>query len=142
MKPDTTMNKFFYIAGWIFIFFLVIVALIIHVKGKQILEVFPPCLFNRITGLYCPGCGGTRAVFCFFRGEIIRSFKFNPIVPYTFIIGGWFMLSHTIEIISKGRVKIGLNYRNIYLWIALAIVVVNFLIKNLYILVGGIHLLN
>ena len=24
--------------------------------------IIPPCLFHQVSGLYCPGCGGTRAV--------------------------------------------------------------------------------
>ena len=34
----------------------------------------PPCLFHRLTGLYCPGCGGTRAVRLLFTGHIWKSF--------------------------------------------------------------------
>ena len=32
-----------------------------------------PCLFHLMTGLYCPGCGGTRAVRALFRGDLAMS---------------------------------------------------------------------
>ena len=99
-------------------------------------------MFHRVTGYYCPGCGGTRAVFTFFRGDIVRAFKFHPFVPYTFILGGWFMLSQTIQRLSGDRIKIGMNFRIVYLWIALGIIALNWIIKNMFILVCGIHLLD
>lgn len=40
------------------------------------------CTFRRVMGLPCPGCGGTRAFYHLFRGEIAQSFRLNPIVLY------------------------------------------------------------
>lgn len=42
-------------------------------------HIFPPCLFNKFTGLYCPGCGGTRAVHYLLHGEIAAAFAMNPL---------------------------------------------------------------
>ncbi len=44
---------------------------------------------------------------------------YHPIVVYTAVFFGWFMLSQTIEKASRGRFAIGMHYRDIYLWIAL-----------------------
>lgn len=142
MKPEPQMNRYFYIAGWILMALFAMGAAVIHIKGKTILNYVPPCMFHRVTGYYCPGCGGTRAVFTFFRGDIVRAFKFHPFVPYIFIIGGWFMLSQTIQRLSGDRIKIGMNFRIVYLWIALGIIALNWIIKNMFILVCGIHLLD
>ncbi len=142
MKPEPQMNRYFYIAGWILMALFAIGTAVIHIKGKTILNYVPPCMFHRVTGYYCPGCGGTRAVFTFFRGDIVRAFKFHPFVPYAFILGGWFMLSQTIQRLSGNRIKIGMNFRIVYLWTALGIIALNWIIKNMFILVCGIHLLD
>lgn len=39
-----------------------------------------PCIFNKITGLYCPGCGITRMCLSLLKGEIYQAFRFNPII--------------------------------------------------------------
>lgn len=39
-----------------------------------------PCLFHRFTGLYCPGCGGTRAFLMLLRGRVFLSLVYHPIV--------------------------------------------------------------
>ena len=104
---------------------------------------FPPdgCVLHNLTGYYCPGCGGTRAIHALLHGHIVRSFFYHPIVVYTAVFFGWFMLSQTIEKASRGRLAIGMHYRDIYLWIALAIVLLNWLVKNLFLAVFGIALL-
>ncbi|MFP3156298.1 DUF2752 domain-containing protein [Lachnospiraceae bacterium ZAX-1] len=100
-----------------------------------------PCLLHFLTGYYCPGCGGTRAVKAFLEADFIASAVYHPFVMYSVIIGGGFMASHTIEKISRNKIKIGLKYRDIYLWIALAIVAVNFIVKNIALFMG-VDLLN
>ena len=55
--------------------------------------------------------------------------------------GGWFMLSQTLQRISRGRLHIGMHFRPLYMWLALAIIVVNCIVKNMLILFCGIHLL-
>lgn len=39
---------------------------------------FPPCMFNRLTGLCCLTCGATRAVDALLHGQLLRSFLLNP----------------------------------------------------------------
>ncbi len=50
-----------------------------------------PCLFNEITDLYCPGCGTTRAITAFCRGDYVKAFRYNPILlvwfPYLLCFG-------------------------------------------------------
>lgn len=36
------------------------------------------CPFNRLTGLPCPGCGSTRALFALLRGDFAAYFSYNP----------------------------------------------------------------
>lgn len=95
----------------------------------------------RIYRLLLSGCGGTRATFALLHGHLIRSFVLHPFVPYTAILGGWFMLSQTLQRISRGRLHIGMHFRPLYMWLALALIVVNCIVKNMLILFCGIHLL-
>lgn len=87
------------------------------------------CRIHKTTGLYCPGCGGTRALDALFHGHIIQSFMYHPGVLYTVLICGWFMLSWYIQKLSKDRWKIGMQFRTIYVYIGLAIVMIQWIIK-------------
>ncbi len=89
-----------------------------------------PCMFHAVTGLYCPGCGGTRAAALLLRGEIGASLWYHPIVVYSAAVYAWFMVSHTAERLMGHRWRIGMRYRNLYLWLALAITVVNVAVKD------------
>jgi hypothetical protein len=38
----------------------------------------PGCLFHRMTGLNCPGCGMTRAAYAVLHGNFGEAFRLNP----------------------------------------------------------------
>lgn len=56
-----------------------------------------PCVFNKITGLYCPGCGITRAIHSVLKFEFYRALRYNALI---FIIPPMLMSYH---LLSSGR---------------------------------------
>ncbi len=43
-------------------------------------HLLPGCPFRSLTGLDCPGCGGTRAVYALTQGDVGRAFEHNLLV--------------------------------------------------------------
>ena len=138
---DKKADDGFYLAGWGGIAAVILLMIIKKVTGFNVLHMLGPCMLHLLTGYYCPGCGGTRAVYALLRGEVWRSFCYHPFVPYVAVVGSWFMGSQTIDRLSGGRIKIGLHFREIYMWIALGIIAVNFLVKNAALLIWHVDLL-
>lgn len=50
-----------------------------------------PCLFNKITGLQCPGCGVTRMCISLLNFDFRSAFKYNPVI-FCFIPAGLYLL--------------------------------------------------
>lgn len=140
VKKTNTDEDALYIIGWILLGCLILIGGILKVWPEIYKEYLPPCLFQLLTGFYCPGCGGTRAVKSLLEGKLLKSFLLHPFVLYTAVVGGWFMISQTIERAARGKLAIGMKYRDVYLWLALALVAVNFLVKNI-LLWNGIDVL-
>lgn len=135
-REETTL----YWIGLVILVLTLTAAIIVKITGFSLPEFFPGCVFLRLTGLYCPGCGGTRAVAYLFGGHPINSFFSHPLVPYTAVFGGWYLASHTVERLSKGRFGIGMRYRDVYVYAAVVIVVINCIVKNIFLL-QGVYLL-
>lgn len=56
-------------------------------------SIFPKCIILKYTGLYCPGCGGTRATYYLAHGDLLKAFGFNqlyviflPFMAYLYIL--------------------------------------------------------
>ena len=39
----------------------------------------PPCIFYKLTGLYCPGCGSGRALRALLTADVATAFRMNPL---------------------------------------------------------------
>ena len=96
-----------------------------------------PCFFNTFFHMYCPGCGGTRALSALLHGKILLSVWYHPLVPYTAVIYLGFMITQGLHRIGVKRVQ-GWKFHIRYLWIALGIIIVNFIFKNILRLCFGI----
>ena len=138
LKTDPLLDRCFYIIGWVCLGLAGLALIAVKLGVLQMLGGIPPCALHRLTGYYCPGCGGTRAMMALFHGKILTSLYYHPVVVYTAAVGGWFMLSQTVERLSGRKIKIGLHYRDVYLWIALAIVILSCLGKNLVLAITGV----
>lgn len=86
------------------------------------------CEIRRISGLPCPGCGGTRAFYHLFRGEFLQSFRLNPIVIYGVAAYLHFMLMMFVRkhMGKKTEREITIPY---YLYGAAVVLLLQWLIK-------------
>lgn len=102
---------------------------------KYFFKVFLPnseCIFYRMLGLYCPGCGGTRAVHALLKGHFLESLRYHIAVPFTAILYVYYMGSNAIHFFFR-KIK-AMRFRELYLWMVLILVVANFLIRNVLLL--------
>lgn len=131
-KKLTTIEDCFFLLGCIFAAIALILAAIWASAGMpNLAALLPPCLFHQISGYDCPGCGGTRAVRALLRGHLLQSALYHPFVPYAAAVYLYFMATQAAERISRGKLKIGMRYQNKIVWIAVGIILGNFLLKNI-----------
>ncbi|MFR1833570.1 MAG: DUF2752 domain-containing protein [Lachnospiraceae bacterium] len=107
-----------------------------------------PCLFRLFTGLYCPGCGGTRAVQALLSGQIGKSLYYHPFVLYAAVVIGletvgylacktrWFAGKK-----DRWRETFGKRYRR-YAIGGLVVVMGNWIIKNGVLIILGIEMMS
>ncbi len=48
-----------------------------------------PCLFRKLTGWLCPGCGNSRAVLALLRLDLAGALRCNLLFPLEFLYLGW-----------------------------------------------------
>jgi hypothetical protein len=58
---------------------------------------YPVCQFHRLTGLNCPGCGATRALYALLHGNLALAARDNVLlvaaIPLAAARGGWVVLN-------------------------------------------------
>ncbi len=92
--------------------------------------IFPRCLFNSVTGYYCPGCGSQRAIHSLlhfdFAGVVSYNFLFIP----AFLLILYHYLHPLLNRIFKWELPNIFYFRNTY-WIIFGFVVVFWVLRNL-----------
>jgi hypothetical protein len=87
---------------------------------------YPVCEFHAVTGLNCPGCGGTRAVHQLLHGHVLQALRDNALVVLSLVLlaarGVWF----------AARVRPGMLFLPPKaLWVFLVIAIGFALLRNL-----------
>lgn len=109
----------------------------------QRVELLPrsSCLFHDIFRMYCPGCGGTRALFTLLQGKILQSLYCNPAV----LLGAILILYYEITIAITLKKHNGKRYYTKKLWppvLYVVIVLVFCVVRNYLLIAHGIDMLN
>ncbi|MFF5204508.1 DUF2752 domain-containing protein [Streptosporangium sp. NPDC000396] len=90
---------------------------------------YPVCPFLTLTGFYCPGCGGLRAVHALAHGDLVAALGFNPFVVVmvpvlAFLWGRWALRSW------QGRPFNGKAVHPAYVWLFLVLMIVFWIARN------------
>ena len=102
---------------------------LIAITGKFKLD----CIFKKLFGVCCPGCGLTRSLRALLRFDIISSFKYNIFGPILFIIiviGSIFLI---IDIIynKDNTIKYGYIILGKYYYIIIICLIISMIINNI-----------
>ncbi|MFF4538664.1 DUF2752 domain-containing protein [Streptomyces aureus] len=90
---------------------------------------YPVCPLFRLTGLYCPGCGGLRSAHAFAHGDLATALTDNALA-----VGGYlaFAVLWSVWVIRvlRGR-PVRLEAGRVHLWVFGALVLVFTVVRNL-----------
>lgn len=129
MKKERTIDDYIYEAIILTIGLLLILYAVYSFFGKP--DIFN-CKIYETWGIYCPGCGCTRAFLSLMHGNIIESLYYNPTVAYSFIITLMYLISRTVgKIIKKENAKYIMKYNPIYIYIGVGLLVITCIVKNI-----------
>ena len=108
--------------------------------SEQYPAFFPPCGLKSFFHLYCPGCGGTRALEHLLHLRLIESLLCNPLVLFMAVCLIYYWLKTLIELIRQhGDAYFSIHLG--FLWAFLIILVGFFFIRNFLLLQFGIDYL-
>lgn len=89
-----------------------------------------PCPFLAITGLWCPFCGGTRAIDALASGEVVMALGMNALVvllvPFVAVEWGRWTLGR-----ARGRPTSFMNYSSRVIAVAAGLAVLYAVVRNI-----------
>lgn len=89
-----------------------------------------PCVFNKLTGLECPGCGVTRMCISLLRFDLKTAFAYNPVLLCMMPVGAVLLFKGLRRYIKTGFNKITKN-ENTVMIIMIVILLVFGIIRNI-----------
>jgi hypothetical protein len=118
-----------------------ILCVICHFSGFRLAGTIPgKCVLHELTGYYCPGCGGTRAVDALLRGQLVKSFLFHPVVVYTLAGMLAFVVSHTLNILTREKIP-AMMFRVQFFYVMIGVILLQWIIKNAIYFFTGVQII-
>jgi hypothetical protein len=90
---------------------------------------YPFCLFHKLTGLLCPGCGGTRALYHLLHGHVMVALHLNALLVISLPLLTWLGVRFAMGEISPPLTTHPISPK--WLWFSLALAVVFAILRNL-----------
>jgi hypothetical protein len=89
------------------------------------------CLFYKITGYYCPGCGITRCLFAIINGDFYRAYCYNRLVFMMLPFIAFYVIYNIYLYVMDKKDNI-INKIPNYVWYVLLFIVILFgIVRNI-----------
>lgn len=88
-----------------------------------------PCIFRKITGLLCPGCGITRAILAAVRLDFARAWSYNQFMFIAFPALAYIIIKNDYVYIKYGNRELS-RFDNILIFICIAGAVIFAVLRN------------
>ena len=92
---------------------------------------YPPCLFQRYTGLHCPGCGSTRGLHALLHGRVWAAFRYNALMVLALPFLGFAFIRYTRRVFGSKPQPPRRTIRAGWIWGLFALVVAYWVLRNL-----------
>ena len=88
-----------------------------------------PCIFRKITGLLCPGCGITRAILAAARLDIARAFAYNQYIFVALPAVAYILIKNDYVYIRYGNRELS-RFDNVLIFICISGAVIFAVLRN------------
>lgn len=90
-----------------------------------------PCVIHSLTGLYCPGCGASRALASLLRFDVYQAFRWNSLLVIMLPFALCYLVWGSVSWVRVGRNTLDDRLPTKLLWAVAAAVLVYFVLRNL-----------
>jgi Protein of unknown function (DUF2752) len=106
-------------------------SIVLFISDPADSDLYPPCPFRALTGgLYCPGCGTTRALHELLHGHLGEAFGLNPLMMLVLPLLGYSLLSWARFAVT-GRALPAILVSPLWGWLVLVIVLAYWVLRNI-----------
>ena len=133
MKKELLLKRFIFY-NLLLLFFTALFLCLFFLSKDLDLGLLECAVFKRLR-IYCPGCGGTRALIFLLRLDFLSSFlSYPPLIISAFVIAVCDFLS--ILSLLKNDMKYISYFKSDYFLIIPAVIILNFFIRNFLLFCG------
>jgi hypothetical protein len=91
----------------------------------------PDCLFQKFTGLYCPGCGSQRAASALLHGKLLKAIDLNLLFVSSLPFVAWSAFVFTWNTFNVRQLSQKIFYSPVFVKVFFIIVLLFMVLRNL-----------
>ena len=109
---------------------IVLLAGLLYYLFVQVTGIKIPCVFSKITGLSCPGCGITGMAMALLSLDIEKAFQSQPAIFCSILPLTICFVAQAIRYVKEGKTKLS-KWQNIVLWMVIVVLILFCVYKNI-----------